>query len=174
MSDKQKPAFGPCTSLIMSRRKFLGGSALALASVPLMSACEFAETYNNTNEPVESEAEFALTDEGLAGLGEVGGTALLVAGPVEILLVRDAEDSVLGFDRRCPHAQLDMAPVDGNALPAVWDGEARTLKCQWHASIFADDGDFVEGPPGVADLKRYEVTFDAANGTGVVQILPTA
>ena len=160
----------PCTALIVSRRRFLGGAVFAAAAAPLMSACEFVRVYGDTE--VEEEVDFDLSEADYEALQDVGGTACLEAGAVTVLLVRADEESVLAFDQVCPHANLDMGPCDApENFKAVWDADADQLTCRWHNSVFDAQGTFLPGPSqtsGVDDLRRFEVEFDAEAGTGTV------
>lgn len=183
MSDeKRSGVVGPCTSLILSRRKFLrgaSGAAVTLAAAPLMSACEFVEVYGG-NFP-ESVA-FDLSDAQFAPLADPGGMACLIVegedddgnpATLEALLVRDDDDTILAFDRYCPHANLDMSGCDSTPemFVATWDADARTLTCRWHVSVFDAEGNFLEDESdtsGVLNLRRFDVEFDPATGQGTM------
>lgn len=162
---------GPCTHFILSRRKFLGGSAAALASIPLLGACEVAIIRDESLlEPVDPEIPFDLGGESTRGLMSVGGLGYVASGAAKIVLVRDDEDSVLAFNHTCPHQQYGIGPSPDNQIVGTWDAQARQLKCNWHSSVFGEDGDFVSGPANTPDIERYEVDFDAASGKGTVYL----
>lgn len=160
----------PCVRWMISRRRFLEGAATALAVAPLLSGCEFAKI-DGAGEGVEPTVDFDIATADFAGLATVGGMACVDAGGgIEILLVRADQDSVLGFERKCPHNTLDMGACGNNPLPGTWDANNRQLICNWHGSVFDDKGERVSGPTP-RGLARYEVTFDATAGTGTVKVL---
>jgi len=174
--DKPDVHFGPCTHFILSRRKFLGGTATALASIPLASACEFANVDDSLLQPVNPTIAFNTSMETVAAIADVGGVGYVEDGALRVLLIRNAEDSLLAFNSKCPHQDLEMAPAPG-AAAATWDQNAQTLRCAYHQALYGADGGVIEQPnipPDVTGLERYDVEFDAMTGEGTVFVLGDA
>ncbi len=171
--DKPGVHVGPCTHFILSRRKFLGGTATALASIPFASACEFANVDESLLQPINPTIPFNTSMETAAAIADVGGVGYVEDGGLRVLLIRNAEDSLLAFNSKCPHQMLEMAPAPG-AAPATWDQGAQTLRCAYHQALYGADGVVVEQPttpPEVSTLTRYEVEFDPMTGEGTVFVL---
>lgn len=152
------------------RRRFLRAAVGAAFACPAIAACEFVEL-RDTDGPGAGGASlpFDLAEPAFAGLANVGGSACLAAGPVELLLLRADEDEILAFERFCPHNNLPIAGCAGGGPPLDWDGDRQQLRCMWHDSIFARDGARVSGP-APRGLQVYPVRFDADAGTGVVLV----
>ncbi len=150
----------------LDRRGFLCGMAACGCAAALgASGCTIAEVYTQTG---AGELAFDINSGEFAALQTVGETVPVdvetSADPAPVLLIRNAEDSVIALERICPHTLCDMtAPI------GVWDQPAQQLICICHTSIFATDGALVSGPSprGVA---AYPVVFDPATGQGVVRI----
>lgn len=160
----------PCVAWMMTRRRFLSGMAMSAAMAPLVQACEFAEIFDDD---VQTSVDFDVNAAGFEKLATVGGFGQVSAGAIDILLIREAAGSILAFDRKCPHANLDMADDGKNTAPAVWDAEAKQLTCRWHNSVFSVDGDVVDGP-SMSPLRRYRVEFEEATGLGTVFLIGAA
>ena len=149
-----------------SRRDVI--KALAAASVcPMVSGCEFAEVFDDEG---IAESHFSVDDGGYEELADVGGKVCHDHGNRELILVRAGDDEILAFDRICPHQNLDMGPCGGNAAPASWNGDDEQIECNWHGSVFARDGSFVDGPDPdtTPDLPTFDVEFDPETGEGTV------
>ncbi len=164
----------PCTHFIASRRAFLKGTATALAAAPLMSACEFADTYGD--QTVDERVDFDVSMSQFSALSEAGGVACAEAGAVTLILLRDQNDQILAFDSTCPHANLDMTECGGTgaAQQATWNASEGVLQCNWHQSQFNTEGQYIGGVIGggdVPNLTRFEVEFDPASGQGAVILL---
>lgn len=148
-----------------SRRRFLGrlgGAIGCLAAARTLPGCTVAEVT-----PLAGGAyPFSVKD--LPDLANVNGFAALDTGDVIILLIRYDADTVVAFSQTCPHAGLPMTPG-----PSKWDG--KKLTCQYHESTFAIDGSYQGGAvtPWAGKetgLTLFEVSFDAAAGTGTVTV----
>ena len=152
----------------VNRRVFLKGLGVVMAC-PLWSACEFVEVFDDG--AGGEDAFFDLSMEAFSELSEVGGTACIDAGNLDLLLIRKSDDEVLAVERWCPHQQLNMGPCGSNPAPALWDSETEQLTCQWHSSVFDSDGEVVEWPSDGTTprtLRVYPVEFDPETGEGVV------
>ncbi|MFP4600585.1 MAG: Rieske (2Fe-2S) protein [Persicimonas sp.] len=147
----------------LSRRIFLQGLGAAL-SCPLLASCEFVEVFDAE---AGEEVNFALSDPEFAGLEEVGSTACIEAGELDLLLIRKDQQTVIAVERFCPHQELNMGPCDDNPQPAVWDADKQQLTCRWHLSVFDVDGQVVSGP-SPRSLRLYPVDFDPQSGQGTV------
>ncbi len=148
----------------MSRRVFLQGVGAAALVCPLLAACEFVEVYGDSD---LEETAFDINEEAFAALAEVGGTACLMAGSADLLLIRRSADQVLAVDRLCPHQGQNMGPCDNNFAVATWDAEEEQLTCVWHGSVFDVEGQVVEGP-SPRPLGVYPTEFDPETGVGRV------
>lgn len=149
----------------ISRRVFVQGLGAAALVCPLLASCEFVEVF----EDLELEdARFELSDPQFSALEDIGGTACIEAGNLELLLIRKDRQNVLAVERFCPHEQLSMGPCQDNPVPAMWDADDEQLTCMWHGSVFDADGQVVDGPSPRA-LKVFPVDFDPAAGEGVVR-----
>lgn len=154
--------------LKLNRRQML--KALAGAAIcPMAAGCEFAEVFDG--EAVE-ESTFHINDSGYQNLAEVGGTACHDHGNRLMLLVRTDEDTVVAFDRICPHQNLDMGGNCGDQPRAEWNPNEGVIECQWHGSRFDTDGNFVTGPDpqDTPDIPTFPVDFDPVAGTGTISI----
>ncbi|MFU8803912.1 MAG: Rieske (2Fe-2S) protein [Bradymonadaceae bacterium] len=149
----------------LSRRSFFAIMG-AFGFCPLVSACEFVEVFDTD---VGGEAAFDLSMTDFEGLNEIGGTACIAVGSLDILLVRVEEDLITGFERFCPHFSLDMGDCGSNPRPAEWDAEAKELTCTHHFSRFALDGSLVNGPATRA-IQVFPVDFDPATGLGTITV----
>ena len=152
-----------------SRRRFLGrlgGAFGCLAAVSALPGCTVAEV-----RPLPGGAfPFSVAD--LPDLAKVDGFAALDTGDQIILLIRADTDTVVAFNELCPHNGLPMTPG-----VSLWDGNK--LTCQYHESTFSIDGAYQGGAvtPWVGaerGLTMYEVSFDAAAGTGAVTVVGVA
>lgn len=170
MSDDNILDNPPCVTWMLTRRRFLKGMAVSAAIAPLVQACEFGEVFDDD---IQTSVDFDLSGADTAKLSEIGGLGCVSAGAIDILLIRDAQDSILAFDRYCTHQNLDMSECDNNALPGQWDQTTRQLTCRWHTSVFDEDGKVVSGP-APSPIRRYRVEFDAAAGTGTVFLVGSA
>lgn len=179
MSEKKPDHVPPCLLPMITRRRLLKSAAASAAIAPIAAACgglpgEFVTVNKGTFEPLN----FALTEEAFAPLETVGGLAYAKVdgsdGSIEVVLVRSADDEVLAFDHKCPHAQLGIGPAPDvpDMFLGEWLPDERALRCNWHKSTFRPDGAYVpELSPetsGVSNIAVYTVAFDAAAGTGTV------
>lgn len=147
---------------LMTRRQAL--RALAAASLcPVLVHCEFVD-YDG--ELVE-QSTFSVQDPGLEALQEVGSSACYELGSRGIVLIRTAEDEILGFDQICPHEALNLGQCSGSTSNAVWNQDEKILTCPWHNSRFAADGSVIDGP-SPEPIPTYRVEFDPATGEGTV------
>lgn len=128
----------------------------------VVAGCEVAEL----RQVGDAVASFDFDVSALAAIGTVGGMAAADAGVVKLLLIRVSDAEVAALDRICTHAACEMSP----GAIGKWDTAAKRLTCLCHNSQFDATGKFVDGPPGVADLPSYPVTFDAATGKGTVDL----
>lgn len=177
MSDDQSskgPTY-PCVQWLSTRRAFLKGASVSVAMAPLLSACEFAEVFD---QELVASVDFDLADESMAPLATDGGIACIDAGSLELILVRENDSTILAFDRNCPHNQLSMGPcgAGANTTFGEWLPAERELKCNWHGSFFSAEGNALRGPVmGVAadarNIKRYPVEFDATTGLGTISVV---
>ena len=159
----------------LTRRSFVeatGGAAICALVLPLLQGCEVVEIRGDTDVP--TALAFDLTAPEYQGLEMVGGVAAVDAGALAILLIRDAEGSIIALDRICPHNQTDMAP---EAAPGgTWDQEAQVLTCNLHLAKYSETGAVVQEPLGGGEtqpLNRYRVEFDQSAGTGTVFLTET-
>lgn len=162
MTCHDKGATPPCLLPMITRRRFLAQSAGVAAATAVLPACEFAESFA-TGEGFD----FDLAMEPFASLTEVGSSASYDAGGLQVLLVRVDADNVFAFDRICPHAGLDMG-FEVQTLtntPNAWLPDTKQLRCGHHFSFYEESGEKASGPTP-SGINRYEVTFDAAAGTG--------
>ncbi|MFW5967611.1 MAG: Rieske (2Fe-2S) protein [Persicimonas sp.] len=154
--------------LKIERRVFLQGLGAAVGC-SLLQGCEFVEVAGDGE---GQNVEFSLDDPQFSALEEIGETACIDAGSLELLLIRKDDEEILAVERFCPHQGEDMGPCDDNRTPAEWDKENHQLTCQWHFTTFDDNGDVVERP---ADddidrgLRIYPVDFDPETGRGIVR-----
>jgi len=150
----------------IDRRGFLCGMAACGCAAALVSTgCTVSEVYNQTG---AGELAFDINRGDFAALQEVGGTFAIDietdGDPAPVLLVRNAEDSVIALERICPHTFCDMKSPLG-----VWDQQAGNLTCVCHNSVFSEDGT-LQGGPSPRSIAAYAVQFDPATGQGTVHI----
>jgi len=135
----------------------LGGCAAAAGAA---TGCTISEIYGS----LESvRIEFDLNDETYSVLKDVGGMVPIDEGGWKVVLVRNSATSVIGLDRMCPHAWCDMHPEQFGA----WADNS--LICICHGSRFDAEGQVLAGPSEVG-IAVYDVRFDQASQTGVLQI----
>lgn len=150
----------------IDRRGFLCGvAACGCAAALAQAGCTFSEVYTRTG---SGELAFDINQSDFSALQTVGETLPVDVqtdgDPAAVLLVRNAEDSVIALERICPHTFCDMtAPI------GAWDQQAQSLTCICHNSIFSSDGALQAGP-SPRGLAAYPVEFDAATGQGLVRI----
>lgn len=133
-----------------------GGCAVAL---PTLSGCSIAEVFGGGSATVP----FDLAQAQFAGLKNVGGTAAVDAAGRNLILIRTNATGIVALSRICTHTACDMA----TDRFGTFDGQK--LICRCHDSHFAPTGAVLKGP-ATRDLASYQVNFDAATGTGTVQI----
>lgn len=145
-----------------SRRSFLRafgvGTSCAAAA---LAGCEVAEI---RQDGAVGSLDFDVTT--YPALATVGGMVAADAGLSKLLLIRVSDTEVAALNRVCTHAACEMIP---DAI-GKWDAAAKQLTCLCHDSTFDATGKYLTGPGGVADLPSYPVTFDAATGTGTVDL----
>jgi Rieske Fe-S protein len=91
-------------------------------------------------------------------LNSVGGSATVKVKGLEILLVRDTEDSVKAINTTCTHKKC----------PVKYKSDSNDLFCKCHKSKFELDGTVVSGP-----APKPLTTYPAAiSGDQVVLTLP--
>ncbi len=150
----------------IDRRGFLCGmAACGCAAALAQTGCTFSEVYNQTG---AGELAFDINQGDFSALAEIGATLPIDietdGDPAPVLLVRNAQDSVLALERICPHTFCDMRTPVG-----VWDQPAQQLICVCHNSVFASDGALQAGP-SPRGIAAYDVEFDPATGQGLVRI----
>lgn len=150
----------------IDRRGFLCGmAACGCAAALAQTGCTFSEVYSQTG---AGELAFDIGQGDFTALAEVGGTLAVDietdGDPAAVLLVRNAEDTVIALERICPHTFCDMKSPLG-----VWDQQAQSLTCICHNSIFLSDGALQAGP-SPRGIAAYDVRFDPATGEGLVRI----
>ena len=172
MSDQHDESY-PCVQWMMTRRNFLKGATATAAIAPLLASCEFVEVFDSD---IADTVEFDINDAEFEALKEVGKIACASAGAIELILIRVDDDNVFAFDKKCPHSNLSMGPCDGGAsemFPSgawgVWDNATKQLTCNWHGSVFGENGQLVKGPASTG-IARYPVEFDVMTGKGTVQV----
>lgn len=148
----------------VDRRGFLCTMA-ACGCAAALAGCTISEVYSQTG---AGELAFDITQGEFAALQMVGATVAIDietdADPAPVLLVRNAEDSVIALERICPHTFCDMKAPLGS-----WDQQTQRLTCLCHISVFADDGQLISGP-SPRGIAAYAVEFDPATGQGLVRI----
>lgn len=148
------------------RRAFLaavGRAASCALVVPVVQACEVSRVRGDTS--IAAEIDLDLSTAEYAPLADVGGMVGVDSGAAKLLLIRDAADSLVCFDRFCPHSSLDM--TGHPAVDAAWDPSARQLTCPWHFSKFDAVGERVAGPTPTG-INRYRIDFDATANTATI------
>jgi Rieske Fe-S protein len=117
----------------LNRRGFLRTATAAAAAVLVgeWSASLLSLDPRPPGEPVR------LTDAGTLAPGEA--RALTLDGsPQAMLLVRLDAESLVAFDRRCPHL----------GCPVLWSASRERFECPCHAAAFdARTGAVLQGPP---------------------------
>ena len=113
----------------LDRRRFLwaagAGTVLALLGDRLGRAREAADAP-------------AVSARGLASLGAGDARGLTAVDGRDVLAVRLDGDTVVAFDRRCPHL----------GCPVRWVAERRRIECPCHHAAFdARTGAVLFGPP---------------------------
>ena len=94
----------------------------------------------------------------IAKLRTVGGSALVKLKGRDVLVIRDADQSVRAFDPTCTHEKCTVA----------YDAQARVIRCACHRSSYALDGRVLDGP-APRPLTLFPTTLDE---TRVIVTLP--
>ncbi len=163
----------PSIASQVSRRRFLRDLGIAtgcVATGATLLGCEVSEVKVSGGGDV-TELAFNVTDAKFVDLKAVGKMVAVNVGGAKLLLIRTTQAEVIALSRICPHAACDLSP-DG---VGTWKVASSTLHCGCHNSEFKPDGkyvaDSVNGGGKVGDLDSYPVTFDAAAGTGIVDLV---
>ena len=163
----------PSIASQVSRRRFLRGLGIATGCVATGAAllgCEVSEIKVSGGGNA-TELAFDVANAKFADLKAVGKMVAVNVGTAKLLLIRTTQADVVAVSRICPHLQCDMSP-DG---VGSWKTATNTLHCGCHSSEFKADGtyvaDSVKGGGSVGNLESYPVTFDAAAGTGLVDLV---
>jgi Rieske Fe-S protein len=96
----------------------------------------------------------------LKPLHTVGGSIAIKVKGLKLLLIRDAEDSVIALDPTCTHEQCDVRHKSGDTH----------IRCKCHKSRFDLDGTNISGP-APRPLTRYESRLSDARDRLLV-VLP--
>jgi len=162
----------PSIASQVSRRRFLRNLGIAsgcVATGATLMGCEVAEVKVSGGGNA-TELAFDLADAKFAGLKTVGALLAINVGTKQLLLVRSKTDTVVAVSRMCPHAGCDLSPDQVGS----WEAKTETIKCGCHSSRFEPTGKYVansvNGSGDVADLDSFPVSFDAAAGTGTVDL----
>ena len=131
-----------CDSCV-SRRTFLGQSALAAATVAFLAACGDGQIGAGVTGPVAS-ATVKVTD--YPGLATTG---VLVNINAQIAAKRTGASTFVAFSRSCTH--------QGTQLDLFQSG----FLCSNHQSQFDNDGRVTVGP-AARDLDKLTATYDPA------------
>ncbi|MCO4763057.1 MAG: Rieske (2Fe-2S) protein [Myxococcales bacterium] len=164
---KSSRAPTPSIANQVSRRRFLRNVAGGCAAVGLVG-CEVSEI--RTSGGSANELAFDLSESQFAALKDTGAMVAANAGKTKLLLIRSNETTMVALNRVCPHLLCEMTP--GGI--GEWHDKEQNLECLCHNSKFGADGKYVansvKGGGNVDDLESYPVSFDAAAGTGVVDL----
>ena len=143
-----------CACNVISRRSFLGGTALIVLPV-LCGGCNH-DGSTIIDLPAVANNAIVIPLEGFPMLTEVGGSIVGKAdghaNPIAIARVDDATFTAL--DAICTHMQCT---VSYNALNITFD-------CPCHHSSYEIDGTVIAGP-AVRPLRTFTASSDGANLT---------
>lgn len=150
----------------LDRRKFIQ-AALGAAACPMLLRCEFVNV--RSDDAAVDVIDFDIAQEPFTGLQRVGGYACVQFGVVEVLILRRSEDSIVAYERMCPHLNLPLVACDGAGPTELkFSPDDQVIECTYHFSSFsAVDGSFISGEAN-KDLLRFAVEFDMSTGTGTV------
>lgn len=91
---------------------------------------------DSTDVPEEGFRTVEIPLDAVKELGKVGGSKLLKIDGNQVLVIRDAEDSVRAFKPECTHKQVTVK----------YDKKKRLVRCPAHGSRFDLEGDVIRGP----------------------------
>lgn len=97
---------------------------------------------------MKAAAKLAIPLDRVEKLKEVGGFALLKIREMEILFIRDSEDTVKALNPVCTHKKCTVE----------YSPEAGMLVCPCHGSTFELDGTVTKGP-AEQNLATYEAAL---------------
>ena len=117
--------------LTLDRRRFLCGAAAAAA---LVAGGEWAAGRSGVEDATPSRVTLPAADP--LTIGEA--RAVTTPDGRAVLAVRLDADTVVAFDRRCPHL----------GCPVVWEAAQQQFACPCHRAAFdARTGNVLSGPP---------------------------
>jgi Rieske Fe-S protein len=131
----------------LSRRKFLGQSALAAATAAFLAACGDGQIGPDSIANPAGPVTVKVAD--FAGLATVG---TLVDIDFNVSAKRAGSATFAAFSRRCPHEGFQI------------NLEGTGFHCFSHDSRFDNDGNLVQGP-ATRGLDRLPTTYDPTTDT---------
>ncbi|HLU42699.1 MAG TPA: Rieske 2Fe-2S domain-containing protein [Microthrixaceae bacterium] len=126
-------------AICLSRRRALGGAALAGVGVPLLAACG-----GDDDAPVEPGASAPPPGEPLVAVADVPVGGAYIDTEQRLVVTQPTAGEFKAFDGTCPHARC-----------AVSQQAQRQVICTCHGSRFAiEDGAVLDGPApeGLAEI----------------------
>jgi Rieske Fe-S protein len=131
----------------LNRREFLAKSALAAAALTVIEGCGDGQIGPTAVQRSGNPVTVNLAD--FPGLATVG---VLVQLPNELAAMRTGPSTFLGLDRTCTHEGCEAFV------------QSTRIVCDCHGSIFASNGDVIQGPAALP-LSKVSVQYNAAAAT---------
>ncbi|TVR04684.1 MAG: Rieske (2Fe-2S) protein [Deltaproteobacteria bacterium] len=151
------------------RRRFLAAGLGMAVACPALQGCEFVEVFDTPMAAPGEIVNFDVAAPEYAALDSVGGSACLVVGSLDLMLVRVTDDEVIAYERICPHENLPLSGCGGRGPFLDFDAAQQRIRCPFHNSIFDRDGALVSGP-APRSIRAFPASFDPEAGTGILRV----